>query len=210
MPKSSSLTTCLPPALHDEDVAGLEIAVDDALVVRRLQRRADGLEDLVDLLGREAAALVEHRAQVGALEQLHDVERAPVGQLAELVDVHDVRVLDHVDGERLAQEARHHLRRGRELAPQHLDGGLAPEEPVLRLVDGAAAARRELLLEDVGARERAGLQLVGVDGLAMRARGPDWGRAPVSCRRLPLGAWVRPRRQIEPASSGIGGSVANI
>ena len=80
MPKSSSLTTRLSPDGADEDVAGLEIAVDDALVVRRLQRRADRLEDLQHLAGREAAALGQDRPQVDPLEQLHDVERTPVGE----------------------------------------------------------------------------------------------------------------------------------
>ena len=154
----------------DEDVAGLEVAVDDAARVRRLERRADRLQVLQHLGRREAPLLVQHAAQVGPLEQLHHVERTPVGQLAELVDVDDVRVLDHVDRQRLAQEARDHLGRARQLAPQDLDRGATAEQPVLRLVDRAAAARGELLLQHVRARERPRSQRVGIDRLSERSR----------------------------------------
>ena len=162
----------------DEDVAGLEIAVDDAHVVRRLQRRADRLEDLQHLGGREAAALVQDRPQVDPLEQLHHVERPAVGELAELEDVDDARVLDHVDGLRLLHEARDHLRRGRQLPAQHLHRGLPSEDPVLRLVDRPAAARRELPLEDVGAASVPGFSASASTAAAVAAAGPDWARAP--------------------------------
>src|SRR5207249_7285491 len=66
-----------------------------------------------------------------------------------------------------------HLGRGGELAAQDLHGGLSPQEAVLRFVDRAAASRRELLLQDVGARDRARLEGIGVRGLPQRpgARG---------------------------------------
>ena len=154
----------------DEDVAGLEIAVDDAARVRRLERRADRLQVLEHLGRRDAPLVVEHAAQVGALEQLHHVERPPVGQLAELVDVDDVRVLDHVDRQRLAQEARDHLGRARQLATQDLDRRATAEQPVLGLVDRAAAARGELSLQNVRARERPRSQSIRIDRLRERSR----------------------------------------
>ena len=188
MPKSSSLTTRLPPHRGDEDVAGLQIAVDDAQVVRRLQRRAHRLENLQHLARRETAALGQDRPQVDALEQLHHVERAPVGQIVELEDVDDARVLDHVDGARFLHEARDHLRRRRELPAQHLDRGAPAQDAVLRLVDGTAAAGGELLLQDVGAAQRPRLQRVGVDRLVHPGRRTGWVRAPWSCRNLQVSA----------------------
>ena len=183
------LDHALAADLGDEDVARLEVAVDDAEIVRRLQRGADRLQNLQHLAGREAPALVQHRPQVDALEQLHHVERAPVGQIVELEDVDDARVLDHVDGARFLHEARDHLRRRRELPAQHLDRGAPAEDPVLRLVDGAAAAGGELLLQDVGAGQRPRLQRVGVDGRAVAGRrDPDSVRAPWSCRSLQISA----------------------
>ncbi len=146
-----------------EDVAGLEIAVNDPLLVRDLQRRADRLEDLQHLDRREPAPIVQQRADVGPFQQLHHVERPPVGERVELEDVDDGRVLDHVDGLRFANEARHHLRRRRQLPAQHLDRGLAAQNLVVGLVDRAATARSDLLLQDVGAGQRPGRQRVGVE-----------------------------------------------
>jgi aconitate hydratase len=108
-------------------------------------------------------------------------------------------VLDHVDGQRLAQEARDHLRRSRQLAAQDLDGGLAAQEAVLRLVDGAATARRELLLEDVSARDGAGLQLVGIDGL--RHRRPSLAGPKRPQDRVPL---AEAKRSFQEALSSFG------
>src|SRR6188768_3417283 len=76
---------------------------------------------------------------------------SPGGQIVELEDVDDARVLDHVDGARFLHEPRDHLGRRGELAPQHLDRRAPAEDPVVGLVHGPAAARGELLLEDVGA-----------------------------------------------------------
>jgi hypothetical protein len=56
-----------------------------------------------------------------ALEPLHHVVLAPVGQLTEREDVDDVAMADLVDRLRLGLEARHHLLVGRVLARQHLD-----------------------------------------------------------------------------------------
>jgi len=177
IPKSSSLTTRLGAVLSPFDVAAtmkmllaFEIAVDDAARVRGLERRADRLQVLEHLGRRDSSLVVEHAAQVGPLEQLHHVERPPVGQLAELVDVDDVRVLDHVDRQRLAQEARDHLGRARQLTTQDLDRGATAEQTVLCLVDGAATARRQLSLEDVRAGERPRSQGVRIDRLRERAR----------------------------------------
>src|SRR5262245_65428326 len=94
----------------DEDVARLEIAVNDSQVVRRLQGGADRIQNLEHLAGREPTALIQDRSEVDALEQLHDVERTSVGQIVELEDVDDARVPDHVDGARLLHETGDHLR----------------------------------------------------------------------------------------------------
>ena len=171
--------TRLPPTLPMKMLLALRSRWTMPMLVRGLQRRADRLEDLQHLAGREAAALVQDRPQVDPLEQLHHVERPPVGEIVELEDVDDARVLDHVDGARFLHEARDHLRRRRQLAAQHLDRGLPAEDPVLGLVDGPAAARRELLLEDVGAgqRARASARRASTAAAVAAPAGPDSARA---------------------------------
>ena len=63
-------------ARGEEEVGGLEVAVDDAERVR-LGERLAGLQHVVDGLGRgEVAALLERPREVAALEVLHhDVRR---------------------------------------------------------------------------------------------------------------------------------------
>ena len=77
----------------DEDVGGLHVAMDEAVVVRRVERRADLLDDR-DRPGELQAAVADYqRAQVRALDPAHADEEEPFG-LARLVDGEHVRVLD--------------------------------------------------------------------------------------------------------------------
>ena len=46
---------------RDQDIAGLQIAVDDALLVRMLNRLADGHEEFQPLFGRQPALVAELR-----------------------------------------------------------------------------------------------------------------------------------------------------
>ena len=76
----------------DEEVLGLQVAVDDALLVRRGQAAGD-LDRVVDRLARGQRAARERVAQRLALEQLgDDVRHAGVG--ADVVDGQDVRVVE--------------------------------------------------------------------------------------------------------------------
>ena len=55
-PKSMTLGTGPPSCIGDEDVRGLEVAVDDALLVRVLDALAELDEQLEPLADRQAAA----------------------------------------------------------------------------------------------------------------------------------------------------------
>ena len=110
MPKSSSLTKFLsPPRGQQVDVLGLEVAVDDALGVRRGERRAALLHHVHRLLERETGA-AEPGGERFAVEELHDevddVLAVVVLHLAEVDDVDDVVVADVVDRLRFVEEAR--------------------------------------------------------------------------------------------------------
>jgi hypothetical protein len=89
--------------LGDEDVVGLEVAVDDALHVRARERAQDRDHDLHRAGVRQALAVLGQVGERLAAQELeHDVRRAAV--LADLVDHDDVVVLAERGGARLDAE----------------------------------------------------------------------------------------------------------
>ncbi len=77
---------------RDHDVAGLDVAVDHALCVRRRDRRRDLLRDLGRLNGGGLAAGRHELGEGAALDELHDdVLRVVV--CAGVVHAHDVRLV---------------------------------------------------------------------------------------------------------------------
>ena len=78
-----------PALLVQQDVLGLDVAVDDALLVGILERLADGRHDGQRLLGRELPGLQE-LPQVHPIHELHQQVIQAVG-LAEVIDGDDVR-----------------------------------------------------------------------------------------------------------------------
>jgi hypothetical protein len=85
------------------DVRGLEIAVDDALLVRRLKGLANLLRDRQRLVHRDGA-LRDAVGEGRALDQLHH-ERVRAAGLLEAVDRGDVGMIQRRQGLRLALEA---------------------------------------------------------------------------------------------------------
>ena len=82
MPKSATLAV---PSASDEDVRRLDVAVDDAQLVRVAERRQDLRQDAHDVDGREALVLLEVVLELAPVHELHrDVPDA--GVLAEVVD----------------------------------------------------------------------------------------------------------------------------
>src|SRR5690606_21721471 len=109
---------------REQDVVGLEIAVDDAAPVRLVERAADLDEDLVDP-GDVEARLLHLGGERAPLDELHDDEERSVLELAEVVELDRVRVRELDDRLGLAVEARDELRVLRELGVQRLDRDLA-------------------------------------------------------------------------------------
>ena len=85
-------------ARGDEEVRGFEVAVDDALLMRVLERVADVDEKREPLRDGEFP-LVAVGGDGHAAHQLHDEIRAPVLRRAGVEDLGDVRVIHH--GQRL-------------------------------------------------------------------------------------------------------------
>ena len=90
--------------LVDEDVLGLDVAVDDALGVGGAERAGD-LDRVGDRLGdRQPAVAADAVLERLALDVLEDDERRAV-VLAGVDDADDVGVVELRDGPRLAPEA---------------------------------------------------------------------------------------------------------
>ena len=112
IPRQPEVEDLHPAVGGEEDVVGLEVAVDDPRPVRRRQAVGDGCADLRRLAPAERTTL-EPLAQGLALEQLGDrVGDAILG--AEIVDGEDVRMVEPGDRLGLALEA---ARCGRGPAP---------------------------------------------------------------------------------------------
>jgi hypothetical protein len=131
-----------PALLGDHDVAGLEIAVDDALLVGRGQGIGQGNGDLEDLLEGHAACGDRLRERF-TLHQLHG-EKASSFILFYRIDVNDVGMVEGRQRPGLAIEPGQSLRIGGELGRQHFECHLAVEGRVLGAVDLSHPAFAEL------------------------------------------------------------------
>ena len=99
--------------LGDHDVAGLDVAVDDAHVMRVFERVEHAEHHLFGVSLAERAVRLDHVTQRLALDELHHQVRQPLraaavghhGLLAGVVDVDDVRVVHLRHGVRFAAES---------------------------------------------------------------------------------------------------------
>ncbi len=115
---------------RQEQVPRLEVAVDDARLVRLAYRlaRLDEIEHRV--VDREGPALLDQGPQVRPLEVLHDDVGGPGREPPDVVDAGDVLALEARRGPRLAEKALDRLGLGERLRAHELDG---PELPQLEV-----------------------------------------------------------------------------
>ena len=147
----------LVAALDEEDILGLEVAVDDPAVVGGPQRVGQLEQDLEPDRAVEAPFPEERRERRPIQELHHDV--VPGGrEQREVVRGYDVLVTDEVDGSRLVVETADQLRARAHRLVQELDRDLAADDGVLAEVDRAHTAPAEqpahLEAPDHGADER--------------------------------------------------------
>ena len=110
----------------DEDVAGLDVAVDEPGGVGRGERARHGGPDAGDLARRQGAAALEDGREVLPVDQLHDDVRA--GRVrAVVVDGHDVRVAQRRGRLGLLAEARREVGIAQVLGAEQLDRHVAAE-----------------------------------------------------------------------------------
>ena len=118
-----------PAVGGDEDVAGLDVAVDEAGVVGGVEGRRDARADVDRQLGAEPGLHVEQLAQALAVDELHDDGLAAL-VLEHVVDGDDVRVGQAGDGDGLAAEALGDDGVGGQARLEPLEGDLAVERDV--------------------------------------------------------------------------------
>ena len=138
----------------DQDVLGLDVAVDDAPVVRELQRRRDRLRDAERIRHGELLLAVDPLAQRLPLHEGHDVVEDPA-LVPRIVEPEDVRVLQVGGRLDLGQEALP-ADHGGEFGLQDLDRDLAAVLHVLGEVDDGHAALAQALEDAVAAVEGGG------------------------------------------------------
>ena len=181
--------------LLDHDVLGLEVAVDDALLVRGGEALRDLLRDLDRARERQRAGRAQHLRQRLALDERHRQVLDAV-DLAEVVNADDVLVGDLAREHELALEALLELLRGGRIRlrgrADHLDRDRDAELVIERLVDGAHAAGAEQLDDRVARADLlAGLKR-SVAGAHRRSRrrtvercATPWARSSAASARPP-------------------------
>ena len=159
LPREAEVEDLDAPVVQQEEVLGLDVAVDDALVVRG----GEALRHPRRVLGGLAHAdrpLAQPRAHRLALEHLRHHEE-PIALLAGVVDRDDVGVRERRHRLRLGLEAGERVGVIGEVLGQHLDRHVALEAGVAGAVDlphPAGAERRDDLVraEAVAGREAHG------------------------------------------------------
>jgi hypothetical protein len=136
-------------ARGEHHVRGLHVAVDVALLVPALQAEQHLARDLERVPRPEQLLAVEQRAQRLALDHVHREVQATVLGLARVAHLADVLADEVLRRTHLLEEQVAELRVARVLGEQHLERDAAPFDlGVVDGVDGAHAARAELLLHD--------------------------------------------------------------
>ena len=139
-------------AAAQQDVGRLDVAVDDAALVRIGQRLGDFARDLERVLDRQLGLALDPVPQGLAFHVRHDVVEQALG-LARFVHRQDVRMGEPCGDLHFAEEAIGAERRG-ELRPHHLHRHAAMVLEVLGEVDRRHPAFAQDPLDLVAAGER--------------------------------------------------------
>ena len=143
------------PRTHrlEDDVLGLEVAVDDPEVVRFAERGQRLPQNVHNATERERPLFVGDARQVPAAQELHDEVELAVLRLAEVDDGDGVRVVQAAGGARLGDEAGRGVLFTDEVGVDDLHGDRTPEVRLLGAVDAPHPPDPDELEDDVAARE---------------------------------------------------------
>ena len=140
----------------DHQVAGLDVAMHDAAVVRGREAHRGLLQHLGRLLDRKLAFALQHGAERFAFDEFHDEIRLAF-VVADEIDLDDVRIVERGHAARFAQEALLDRLVVRERIGKHLDRDVAVQRSLEALVDHAHAAASEFGDDVVVAEARSHL-----------------------------------------------------
>ena len=143
----------------EEDVLGLDVAVDHAVAVRVVQRVGDVGRDAHRLVDAQLLLAIELGAQRLALDVGHHVVQEAIGG-AGVEQGQDVGVLERGGGLDLLDEPVGTEHRG-QLGPEHLDGDLAVVLEVGGQIDGGHAPLAQLPFEAVAVGQGGGEAVEG-------------------------------------------------
>ena len=150
-PKSATFAS----AAGEENVARLEVAVDDPEPVRCVDRRGDAGEQRRPPRRAKRAVARQPLGERAALAELHGEVRLVGLGAAEVEDGDDVRMDQRAGGARLAPETLEGDRPGKELRRQDLDRDRAVHLLVSGAVDDPGAALADPLEQAIAAVEEA-------------------------------------------------------
>jgi len=142
------------PVPRHEQVLGLEVPVDDPLLVRRGEPPRD-LDRVVERFAHRERSGGETAAQRFAFEKLRDDVRGAVVR-SDVVDRGDVGMVQDSRGPSFVLEAAESIRIARKRRGQHLDGDFAPQPRILRAIDLPHPARAKRRDDLVGTQTTAG------------------------------------------------------
>ena len=181
----------------EHHVGRLQVAMEDAAVVRRGKAGADLSNDLDGLVRRQPADAAQERRKVFAVHVLHRHERTAV-PLADVMDPADIGMRDLTCGARLIAQAR---RQGGLVAAQKLQRNGLAEREIVGAIDLAHAAATEQADDAVARPEKgAWCERAVIDAAAGCPRTPRY----VGRRR----DWLR--RQGRGDGRRIGGCAAHV
>ena len=142
----------------DENVAGLDVAMDQPSGMGDVERRCDLLDDRDRPIRRQRAAGDQHPPQIRSVDEVHGHEQQAV-LLAGVVDRDDVRVAQRDGDPRLGTEA---LAEGvvcRQPRRDHLQGDDVIQRQVGGAIDGAHAAATRDPLDPVSGESGSRIQV---------------------------------------------------
>ena len=139
--------------LVEEDVLRLDVAVDDALRVRVVERAGNFPRDGKNIVDAQRTLSGKHIAKRSALDKRHHIERVPF-DFARVEQRQDVRMAE-LRRDRDLTEKSLHVDRGRDFPAHELDRDRALELQVIGEIDRRDSAATELTPDSVSRTERA-------------------------------------------------------
>ncbi len=135
---------------RQQDILGLDVAVNHAMRVRHVEGLAELLDDGHHGCQRQRRVSIDQTLERTTLDIFHHQITQPI-IVAHVVDGHDVGMLEHAGQVRLLLEAAYDIRAAEQVAVQHLDRDLTAQARVMGAIDTGHAAVADNVEQPVAA-----------------------------------------------------------